>query len=182
MDFFRGQVPFAISRAVNSTAFDVRQDTVERVYPRDFEMRNRALPRKLFGVVKKATKRDPEAIVGQTLDRDWTEKQATGGVKKPRGGAIAISPTPDAIRTSSGAVRKNLKPRNLKGAFKVGTAIYVRDREGDPVKAYNLVRSARIPKRFMFYEEAMARATAVFSDHLWEGMDYAIRTSRFFPE
>lgn len=180
-DFFRDQVPFGFSRALNSTAFAVRKDTVERVWPRDFKMRNASFPRRLFSVTQKATKRDLVAVVGQTLDRDYVETQATGGTKKPRGGMIAISPTPEAIRTGSGAVKSSFKPRNLKGAFKTSKGIFVRDREGDLHKAFSLVPQARIPKRFTFYESAETLAAQVFPRFYDEGMDYAIRRSRFFP-
>lgn len=181
MGFFREQVPFGFSRALNTVAFEIRRDTVERVYPRDFEMRNRALPRRLFGVTKKATKSDLHAEVGQTLALDWVERQATGGTKVPRGNSIAIAPNPNAVRTGSGAIKKAFKPRNLKGAFKTSTAIMVRDSEGDLHKAYTLKQSVRIPKRFTFYEEADLKASTIFPTALDDAMDYAIRTSRFFP-
>lgn len=181
MVFFRDQVPFGFSRALNTIAFEIRKDTVERVYPRDFEMRNRALPRRLFGVTKKATKKDLHAEVGQTLALDWVERQATGGTKTPRGNSIAIAPNPNAVRTGSGAIKKAFKPRNLKNAFKTSTAIMVRDTEGDLHKAYTLKQSVRIPKRFMFYEEADMKASTIFSAAFDDALDYAIRSSRFFP-
>lgn len=181
VEFFRDQVPFGLSRTLTDVAFAVRQDTVDRVWMNSFKVRNNSMARRAFQVTKKALKNDLVAEVGQTLDRDWISTQATGGIKKPRGASVAIPVQPEAIRTSGGAVKKAFKPRNLKNAFRTKKGIFVRDREGDLQKAFTLTPSAKIPKRFMFYEEAQITATKVFSGLFAKNMDAAIRRSRFFP-
>ena len=106
-DFFRRQIPFATSIAINNTIFDVRRDIIESTWPKSFTVRNQALPRRLFKVSKRATKSDLKALLSQDLDRRWVERQATGGTKTgSSGGRVAIPTNPDSMRTSTGRIKR----------------------------------------------------------------------------
>lgn len=77
------QVPFAASRALNSTAFLMRSDIIDKAKA---SLRFRRDPRPALGiaVTKKAKKTDLTAIVGSP--RGWLEHQVQDGVAKPKTG------------------------------------------------------------------------------------------------
>lgn len=184
MNFFRDQVPFGIAVAVNDVAFEIRKHVVEVTFNRDFSVNNKSFARAAFGVLTKATKATPEASVGMRLDREWTERQAVGGTKTARRSNIAIPIDPGAVRKSGGAVKAAKKPRNLKNSFfrqvKGKTVLFERKKKN--VKAvYVLQHTAPIQRRFRFYEDAEYVAWWKFPVAISDGMDRAIRTSRFFP-
>lgn len=189
VDFFRDQVPFAMSRAINSTAFAVRQEIVDHTWPNAFEVRNRALPKIAFKVDKKATKADLDANVGQAIDRDWIERQSDGGTKAPRGRHLAIPVDAEKKRTASGAIRKPLKPSNLKRKyFREGSGgklllftVKGRGKNSTSELAYVLQGSAQIAPIFHFYRDAERKAVTVFSDFFDVEFTKAIQSSRFFP-
>lgn len=185
-DFFRSQIPFATSVALNNGAFDIRNEIVTVTWSKAFRVRNRALPGRMFQVVKKARKTDLAAVVAQTLDRDWTARQAAGGVKTGRaGGRVAIPTTPDKMRTATGRIRAPLKPARLagtKGVFAVqsgGRTLIVKRVRKKTTLLYAIVPSARIPKRFRFYEDATLTAIRVFPGYWNIAMNAAIHQSRF---
>lgn len=188
MNFFSEQVPFAFSVAINATAFQVRKQIVEVTFNRDFTVRNPSFARALFRTGDKATKRNLMTTVGQVAlrggDRGYIETHAEGGTKVPRGRNIAVPIAPGNVRTSTGRVASTKKPRNLKNSFfrnvKGNTILFERKR--NKIEAvYVLQKSAPIQKRFDFYEDAMTKATEVFSGALGSAMDRAVRSSRFFP-
>lgn len=191
-NFFREQVPFAVSMALNNTAFDVRHHEVNVVYPASFAVRNQAFPKQLWRVGKKATKRDLVAEVQQNTIKgllyDWPARHADGGTKIPhrQHSRVAIPVEPEKVRRSGGAVAKGMRPRNLKRRYIVskGDKLLVFKRVGRGKKEtselmYVLAHSARIEQRFPFYSTASAKAIEVFSGHYSAGMDKAINTSRF---
>jgi len=154
------QLPFVIASTLNSTAFKVREHIVTETYPQSFKVRNSVFPRRLFRVVKLATKRDLVTVLGDSLGREYLQDQAQGGVKTPRG-SLAIPTDPESVRTSRGAVRKPLKPVNItnrrdtflvtKGGKK--SAILQRKRGSRKADVIYLFRDqAIIPKRFPCYE------------------------------
>jgi hypothetical protein len=187
LEFFGNQVPWALAKSLTSTAFDVRMDQVTNVYPESFKVRNTAFPKQLFRVSKKATKYDPVAEVAQAIDRDWLSRQAEGGVKAGRGGNVAIplKTKAEGMRTSRGAIKKAMKPRNLKRSFVVSKGdsklIYQRKFKHKVELLYVLKSSVAIPDRFPFYDRAVQKGLMVFSDHFWSEFDKAVTTSRFFP-
>lgn len=185
MNFFRDQIPFATAVAVNDVAFEIRKHTVEVTFNRDFSVNNKSFARAAFGVLTKATKASPEATVGMRLDREWTERQAVGGTKTPaRGSNIAIPLDPGGVRKSGGAVKTAKKPRNLKNSFfrQVNGKTVLFERKRKQVEAvYVLQHAAPIQRRFRFYEDAEYVAWWKFPVAISDGMDRAIRTSRFFP-
>ena len=185
-DFFRSQIPFGTSVALNNTAFDVRYGTVNETWPKAFKVRNRALPGVMFRVRGKATKKDMVVNVAQVLDRDWPTRQATGGVKTGRrGGRVAIPAEPVKMRTATGRIRAALKPNRVKdqkGVFSVqkGGKTLVLKRVRKKVNLiYSIVPSARIPKKFMFYEDATTTTLRVFPGYWNLAMNAAIAKSRF---
>ncbi len=185
-DFFRRQIPFATSVAINNTIFDVRRDVIEETWPKAFRVRNVALPRRLFKVVKRATKSDLKALLSQDLDREWVERQAKGGIKTgSKGGRVAIPTNPEPMRTSTGRIRAALKPGRLatdphtyvikKGAK---TFIMQRNKKGNKL-LYSVVASAKISKRFSFDEDTVATTIRVFPGYWRLAMNAAIAKSRF---
>lgn len=168
---FMRQLPFAFSQAMNDATFEARHHIVEQTWPRAFEVRNRTLPGAMFKVLKRANKRDLRSVLGQrAMPRsgilDWVSDQAEGGIKTPNGHEhIAIPPAAiaDSLRTSTGRIAKRNKPRKvtdrkdthlvLKGGKK--RAIVQRNRGSKNTQTlFIFTHQAKIPKRFMFYEDA----------------------------
>jgi len=188
-DFFRSQVPFAVSVALNNSAFDVRNEVVGVTWSKAFTVRNKSIARRLFVVKKKAKKRDLVATVGQDLDRDFVERQAQGGVKQGHtGGRVAVPTTPDDMRAPTGRIRASQKPRALEKHPKVfsvskGNRTFVlkrgRKKGDDNELLYTIVPSAKIAKRFMFYDDALSKTVRVFPDHFTTAFGKAVATSRF---
>ena len=86
---FSKQMPFAMSQALNSTAFDIRRQIVDRTYPQSFNVKNKRFANAMFRV-EKASKRKLSAAVFDRLGKDYMAMQAEGGTKLPRGRNIAI--------------------------------------------------------------------------------------------
>lgn len=188
--FWRGQIPFATSRALNDSIFDVRRRIVNLTYPNSFVVRNKAFPRRLWRVIPLASKNRLETVLKQTLDRDYLATHATGGTKTGRsGGRVAVPTTPDKMRSGNGRIRANMKPWRVgerKDVFVLtrGTRKFIikRGRKGAKNELlYSIVPTAQIGRSFRFYEDAEATALRVFSGHWNTAMDRSIRTSRFFP-
>ena len=186
--FFRTQIPFGTSRALNDTIFDVRKRIVGSTYPEAFTVRNRAFPGRLFRVIPKATKTRLETILTTTLDRTFIERHVMGGTKRGKsGGRVAIPTNPEKMRSSNGRIRAPMKPLRIgtrKDVFTIDQGnrklILKRGRKGaDNELLYVIVPEANIRKRFRFYEDAEKTALRVFSGHWNTNMNKAIRTSRF---
>ena len=167
MQGFSKQMPFAMSQALNATAFDVRKEIVDKTYPQSFNVRNKRFAGTMFRV-EKATKKKLRASVFDRLKKDYMVDQAEGGIKTPRGKSIAIPGRDMKMRTKGGVTKAN-RPRNLlnkKGVFKTtstrsGQPIIVRraTKKRYPLQMmYILEPSGVIKKRFDFYEDANATA------------------------
>lgn len=203
-DFFQSQVPFAMAGAIVDTAFDTRRRVVGSTWNEAFEVRNKALPGRMFkvtddaggvlrggatGVSRKLKSRgEVEISVGDTLGRDWTHDQADGGTKTPRGGTIAVPVNAEKLRAPTGRIRKPNKPlaiTNKRNHFllkKGGRKVAIMKREGKNTTAvYLFMQSAQIPKRFRFYEDAEDTAVVFFPGHFDNRLAKAIKTSRFYP-
>lgn len=184
--FFRSQINFAASVALNNTAFKVREQIVERTWSAAFTVRNRAFPGRIFRVTKKARKNELSAMLGTTLDREWIHRQATGGTKTGHSGArVAVPAVPGQLRAPNGRIRKNLKPgaiQSRKGVVvvgKTGGRQFIIDRKKKQL-LYSIVPSAKINKRFRFYEDAMSTSVAEFDQQFSTAIVAAIRSSRFY--
>jgi hypothetical protein len=184
--FGKNQIPFATSQALNDAAFAVRKEIVEKTYPASFTVRNRRFPSAMFRVGK-ASKRNLVATVSDVLGRDYMAMQAEGGTKLPRGNNIAI-PSRQLKRTGTGKVPMAKQPRNVLG----GKGYRTKLRSGQPVIAENVGRgaakrqrvlyllepSARIPKRFPFYERGRKVAQSSFARAFDKRFAQARRTAR----
>ena len=76
---FSKQMPFAMSQALNSTAFDIRRQIVDRTYPQSFKVKNKRFANAMFRV-EKASKRKLSAVFDR-LGKDYMAMQAEGGDK-----------------------------------------------------------------------------------------------------
>ena len=179
----RRQLPYATANAINSTCFDIRDNTVKRTYPKAFKVRNKNFARASFRVGK-ASKYRLEGRVYDRLGREWLERQARGGTKRPTGSNLAI-PTRNIKRTASGRIGKAKRPRNLRNAFVAdlkgkGKAVYQRyGRKGKNIRlAYVLEPRAKVSKRFDFYEDAKRVVDKRFASHFSRAFAHAVRTSK----
>ena len=68
--FGKDQLPFATSKALNDTAFVVRNTIVEDTFPRSFNVKNKRFAGATFRV-DKANKRKLEARVFDRLGKDF---------------------------------------------------------------------------------------------------------------
>ena len=183
-DFFRGQVPFVTSQALNDTAFNIRTRIVGSTWPKAVTMRNRVFPGRVFKVGKKATKADLEAVVQGDPEFDYVERLADGGTKVPRGNWIAV-PVDGIRRNRGGSISKAYKPRMLKNSFiremknGKGKVILQRGKDGENVVKYILIKRAQIPATFRFEEDATDTALRVFSGHWSTRMARVINASVF---
>ena len=184
--FGKRQIPFATSLALNDAAFALRKEIVERTYPDSFTVRNKRFAGAMFRVGK-ASKRNLTATVSDVLGRDYMAMQAEGGIKRPRGRNIAI-PSRQIKRTATGKVPMAKQPRNVLGGKGYRTTL----RSGQPVIAENVGRgaakrqrvlyllepTARIPKRFPFYERGRKVAQTSFARAFNKRFAQARRTAR----
>jgi len=186
----RKQLPFAFAKTLNETMKAVPKYTVARTYPRAFDARNLAFFRAAMftgSAVKRATKTKLRVSARDRFVRGNLQLHATGGTKRARSGRIAIpSRYPKATRGARG-VPKNLCPRSVVATPKgfidrdgPRDAIYQRyGRSGKQVRLlYVLHRSARIPKRFRFYEDAERITRAVSPKLFRKNFSHALKTAR----
>ena len=102
------QMPFAVSLALNSTAFDLRDEQREEIESR-FTVRRSWVPRGVQ-VADRATKTKHEAVVHLAPDRDFLARFEEGGRVTPeRSRAFAVPQ--EARRTTTGVIRKSERPR-----------------------------------------------------------------------
>lgn len=189
VNFFSDQVPYALSIALNDTAFAVRKQIVEVTFNRDFTVRNTTFPKLLWRVDEKANKKKLQSAVNQQTVggkfHDYLERATTGGTKTPRGANIAVPISPASVRGAKGAVRKAEKPRNLKNSYirnvNGSLILFERKRGKESVAKYVLQKSAKIQPIFRFYEDAETAAVDGFTDAFQRSMVKAIQSSRFFP-
>ncbi len=173
--FGKDQLPFAMAQSMNQTAFEMRTQTIERTWPGDVTQRNKRFMRSAMMTTTKrsgnyATKKNLNVTVGNypkghKMNRDFMERLAVGGVKKPRGTSLAI-PGRDASlpRTAGGAIRKANRPRQLlnrKNVFRItskgGADLIVRraTKKRYPLQVLYLMDSdGNVKKQFDFYEDA----------------------------
>ncbi|MFP6707063.1 MAG: hypothetical protein VCE75_13730 [Alphaproteobacteria bacterium] len=187
----RKQLPFAFAKTLNETMKAVEKYTVARTYPRAFDVRNRAFFRAAMftgSAIKRATKTKLRVSARDRFDRGNLQLHATGGTKRARSGRIAIpSRYVGSRRLKSGKVKPALLPRTVVNTPKgfidrdgPREAIYQRyGRGGKQVRLlYVPHRSAKIRKRFRFYEYA-ERITRLVSPKLFrKNFSQAIRTAR----
>jgi len=187
MQGFSKQMPFAMSQALNATAFDVRKEIVDKTYPQSFDVRNKRFAGTMFRV-EKATKKKLRASVFDRLKKDYMVDQAEGGIKTPRGNSVAI-PARAIKRTSSGKIGKAKQPRNLlnngkayRTSLRGGQQAIVQPRGRGKAKRlqvmYLLEPRAVIPKRFPFYDDANRVSRQKFDKNFAKAFKRAKATAR----
>mgnify|MGYP006908236344 CR=1 FL=1 len=178
----RRQVPFAAAQALTTTAFSGRRRVVERTYPQAFEVRNKGFARRAFRV-KKARKTDLVAAVFDDLGRANLLLHARGGVKRPRGGSLAV-PSKNVRRGTRGVV-KGQRPEALRGNPKVfkkrlrkpEPALWQETRRGLKL-LYTMERAVRLRRRFRFEEDLTRLVRAELPINYRRALAHAIRTAR----
>lgn len=181
------QMPFAMSQALNQTAKDVRKQIVERTYPQSFTVRNKRFAGTMFRI-EFASKRKLSAAVFDRLGRDYMAMQAEGGTKLPRGRNIAI-PGRANQRTATGKIPRARQPRQIinsgkayKTTLRGGQQAIVQPQGRGKVKRlkvmYVLEQTARIPKRFDFYEDANSVGRRRFDKNFSKAFADAKRTAK----
>ena len=177
LGIFARQQPFAMSKAINDTAFDVRRASITE-YGRSFQIRNKAFIRSALRV-KKSTKRNLQAHVWDRFNKDWLARQVTGGVKKARSKQLLIPI--QAKQTGRGT--KN--PRSYKNTFvdksKSGKpGLYQRwGRGGKKVRLlFTMQPQVAITKGFKFFERANRATRRLFDGHFDTAWRYTKRTAR----
>lgn len=185
--FQKKQIPFATSVALNDTAFNVRDRTVKRVWPRAVAVRNRRFMSAALRV-EKANKRKLTARVYDRLGRASLSKHVDGGRKTARSGRVAV-PTTEVKRTSSGRVRRSQQPgkvltggKGFKTKLRSGSTVIMQrvgGKRSRRVKVlYTLHPSTRIKARFPFYREAIRQTRRTFPVHFRKALRRAMRTAR----
>jgi len=184
------QLPFAFAKTLNQTMKAVEKYTVARTYPRAFDVRNCAFFRAAMftgSAVKRATKTKLRVSARDRFDRGNLQLHATGGTKRARSGRIAIPSRFTKATRGARGVRKALRPRAVVNTPKgfidrdgPRDAIYQRyGRGGKQVRLlYVLHRSAKIRKRFRFYEDAERITRSVSPKLFRKNFSQAIRTAR----
>ena len=189
------QLPFAFAKTLNQTMKAVAKYTVARTYPRAFDVRNRAFFKaSMFSnsgqggkAVRWATKTKLRVSARDRFDRGNLQLHATGGTKPARSGRIAIPSRYTKARRKAKGVPDKLRPRAVVNTPKgfidrdgPRDAIYQRyGRGGKQVRLlYVLHPSAKIKKRFRFYEDA-ERITRQVSPKLFtRNFAHAVKTAR----
>lgn len=170
--FGRNQVPFATSRALNTAALDVRNDTIQRVWPSDVIVRKKNFMSAMLMPIRgdnRATKRRLTAIVQNyptgRRHKEYLETLAQGGVKRPIDGRnITIPARGSALRNAQGAVPKSRRATamlNRKNVFRIttgksGQELIVRrtTKQRYPLQVlYLLTPDGKIRKQFDFYDD-----------------------------
>lgn len=185
--FGKNQIPFATHRALNDTAFSVRNHIVEKTYPRSFDVKNKRFASQMFRVERSKSKRDLSAAVFDRFRKDYMAMQAEGGMKKANGRSIAI-PGQDRPAVRGRASYNRNAPRtvlNKPKAFRqrVGDQDMILERRTKkryPLKRLYLLeqQAVRIPKRFPFYEEGTKKARQDFDKFFRKRFAEAKRTAR----
>lgn len=163
------QIPFALSRALNDTMFDVRAKITGETWQNAFEVRNKSLAKNVWRVTQFARKGDQDVLLEQILPLKWLGRQITGGVKGASGGhAVAVPVKQNVPRTSTGRVPAALKPARLRSDTKnvfvtkgrAGKRLIIkRSKNGENKVMFVLTPNATVPPRLRFYDDA--RATAI---------------------
>lgn len=183
-EFFLDQLPFVTSLTLNETIKDVRTRIIGPTWSNAFTVRNKALPGRMWRM-KFSRKTDLEAVLYDSLGRDWVKRHITGGTKtSPSGGRLAIPVNPN--RTATGRIPKGKKPRAVTAKkstqvirWKGGKSLIVERFKGETYLRYVLAPSAKIDRSFRFYDDAVDETARVIDRHFNEAMDRALRTSKF---
>lgn len=157
----QNQIPFATSRAVNALAYEVQRDTINRLLPSKFNLRNDWWrPGRKTGVnfFKSHKRQKPIKAIVNTL-APFMELQETGGEKQPRPGHAFIPiPTYNAQPDKKQMIRPNRRFKALVTGGKGGRRTLAHKgnvwletlRQKGPRVAVRLLDDARLPIATMY--------------------------------
>lgn len=125
------------------------------------------------GLLKKSVERRLEIVIFDRTSKEYMERHARGGTKRPIGGTNLVIPGKDTVepRRTGRGIPKRLRPSALlstKNSFKtvVGGQEVIARRVGKdryPIQVMHILEpTARIPKRFDFYEDSASNFTRRF--------------------
>ena len=185
--FGKNQMPFALHRAINSTAFDVRNHIVEQTYPKSFDVKARQFGKQAFRVERSPNKRKLVARVYDRFKKDYLANQAEGGIKHKRGRYIAI-PAQERPRVSGKATYNRTHPRTVLTRPKSfvqsvdGQQMILERRTKNryPLKRMYLLHESdvQIRKRFPFYEQSQMSTRKRFNAHFTKFFNAAKRSAK----
>lgn len=173
------QLPFALSKAINSTADKIREATLKGASEVLTLRGTWWKPRTKFGFnVKPSTKRN---LIAEIYTKaDWLAQHEDGGIKTAKG-MIAI-PTIDVKRNKKDIITKSNRPRAVKGAFKVtsknGNEFIAKRVRGKLVVLYWLEKQAKIEGVYKFHDIAKQTFSDNFVKDFSDAVDYALRTAK----
>jgi hypothetical protein len=177
------QLPFAISKALNSTAEKIRTDTLQGAKAVLNIRGSWSNPRTKFGFnVKPSTKANLTAEI--YTNADWMVMQEDGGIKTAKG-LIAI-PTAEVRRNKKDIITKGNRPKMAKGAFKVTMKDgkqFIAKRVGKGknkrlVILYWLEKQANIKGVYKFHDIGMNTFKNNIEADMKSAIDYAMATAR----
>lgn len=177
------QLPFAVSKALNSTAEKIRQSTLQGAKDTLTLRGSWFNPRSKYGFnVKPSTKNNLQADI--YTNADWMKMQEDGGIKTAKG-LIAI-PTKFVKRNKKDMLNKANRPKNIKGSVKVKfkngkEAIvkpYFDGHERRLVVLYWLEKRAKIKGVYKFHDIATNTFKANIENDMKEAVNYALSTAR----
>ena len=123
--------------------------------------------------LKSSVERNLEIVIFDRMSKDYMQRHAVGGIKTPIDGTNLAIPGRDSIepRRSTRGIRKSLRPSALLSGnksfkTKVGGQEVIARRVGKaryPILVQHILEpSARIKKRFNFYEDSISNFTRRF--------------------
>lgn len=154
------QIPFAISRTINAIAYKTQRDTIDRLLPQRFFLRNDWWrPGRKTGVNYFPSNKKQTPIQAKVNTLAWfMQMQEDGGIKKPRPGQEYIPvPTRNAQPNITEMIRPNRRFKALAGAGRAGRMTLTHKgspwihslRNGKPSVAIRLT-SERLPIAVMY--------------------------------
>jgi hypothetical protein len=173
----RKQVPFALSQALNDTAFDVRSAEVDQAQ-RVFNNRKNWWSNRRTGFQVETASKKQGIGMKATIRANayFAELQEHGGIKTPRGRRLAI-PTeqaPKSLRRSDGVRRAK---ENAK-VFVNSSGVYQRTSKRKIKRLFSFAAQATVTPRFGFEKTAKLRTQARIGHHFNRRLEAALRTAR----
>lgn len=179
------QVTFALASSMTATAKDGQAESIKEIGG-TFTVRNSwPQPGNKFGVkITPATKAKLETSVG--TDASWLEPFEEGGVKKPRGRAIALPVIGGARPSFASKIPARNLPRNLAAkafvlATKAGAMLFVRKGRGKKkslAAQYFLDPIVRVTVHSVLFEPVKRIFETRFQENYNKAQEKALQTAK----